>query len=158
METTTFMSLLPMELNSISDNDLMEPPAPVERGEKVIADISNSLMLKKLFSLCSMKTRECLRLKNEIRFIPESDSSDYVSLKSQIHEYEEKGELVRGLFWIGLKDELGLWNRDGIGIRTGWKVVELPEHQRLFMRGGNLKPEDLRHLLGGFFGDSEGED
>lgn len=118
---STFLKLLPLELDDIKDTNFALPSDAVESGEKVVAN-DVSPYIKQLYTLWRSKMDSCKRATVEAMF---GEKSDRVTLIAKVTESHTKADILGDLFWIAIKDECGMWDKEGIGIREGWRVVEL---------------------------------
>ena len=114
----TFLKLLELELNSLDQNDLHEPEADVEPKDNVVGVMSDESI--RLFTLWRQAQKSHAEKMMELRF--GQASGDKGTLHSQLHELDDKQEVLERLFWYQIKDEYNLWDKS-VGVRTGRKVV-----------------------------------
>jgi len=134
---STFLKLLPLELSSIADNDIVEPTSQVEEGDHIIGDMSNSV--KQLFTLGRMLEKDAKQNMLDCQYC--TDTVKKQELEAKATELEAKSLIISLLMWISIRDELGIWTED-IGIRCGFRVVVTKEKE-------DDLPPFLRRLMGG---------
>jgi len=122
---STWVKLLPLELQEV--NELMEPTEEIKDGEKIAGVISDEL--KKLYTLwkASKKSVELLIVELEYKKATEQE-------RGKIAELKTKARALEMIFWVGVCDELGLWNNVEMipSIRAGWRVIELKQPESPF--------------------------
>jgi len=101
-----------------------EPEDPVADNEKVIGEVPVELRLLRGYS-DSLKERvrqihsSCLILEDEF---------DEDSILMELSDIKEKIDILHSLFWGCLRRSFTT-KLTNIGVREGWKVVELPEEE-----------------------------
>jgi hypothetical protein len=130
---STFLKLLPLELQDVKQ--LSEPNEDVKRGEHVLGKCSDDL--KKLFSLSVQKMKEAKRMAFEESMADEKNEENSV----KAFEIKTKAELIRTLFWVGVRDELECWDKENLWLRKGWKIVWI-----------DTPTLNLGDIIGRFFG------
>lgn len=90
---------------------------------------------RRLFSYWRMKSRERDRLEVELRHDLKN-----VELERQHTLAKYVCDVLKELFWLMSRQELGDWDAEAIGIRDGWRLVEIKPPE-----------EKIRRLLGGLF-------
>lgn len=133
---STWLQLLPLELDGINNDKMIEPMHPLEKADHVVGEMSD--MSKRLFTLAQLLDKSGNQSKLDAQYC--TDKVERLEHMAQTNEFLAKSETVRTLMWIGIKDEFGLWN-EGIGVRVGFKVVTQPE------RSEDDIPPFLRRLL-----------
>ena len=113
---STFVKLIPMELADI--HDYQEPARDLAPEDQIVGEMSTDL--KKLFTLSLAYARKTAEAKVELAFGKPSEDLHSVG---RVSELEEKTKVITSVFWIAVKDELGLWDKESIGIRKGFRVV-----------------------------------
>lgn len=115
---STFLKLLPIELSSIDEPDIIEPEHPLEKNDHLVGEMSD--MIKRLFTLGWLLQKDAKQSSLDAQYC--TDKVKKVELQSKARELTAKSNVLKELMWIGIQDELGLWN-ENTGIRTGFKVV-----------------------------------
>jgi len=118
---STWLRLLPMELDSIGEPDIIEPDFTMAKDERIIGTMSNTI--QRLFTLGRLLEKDAKQYALDYQFC--TDRTKKLELKAKAVEFQAKAQVVKQLMWIGLHDEMGLWD-EAIGIRTGFKVVLTP--------------------------------
>lgn len=120
----TFLGLLSLELDSLNQNDFYEPEAELQTDDQIVGDLSEGLI--RLFTLWRLTDKQVAAKIMEAKF-------EHLSVEGveetiiKVRELNNKAELLRDLFWIEVKDEYHLWDKDNIGVRKGRKVVWFKE-------------------------------
>ena len=125
-----------VELN-ISNEEPIEPPNKIEKSDNFVGVVADE-DVRKLFSLAMQMSKKALENADA------AYHADSKELRDQYFEKFEKNktksELFLEFFWIAIKERFNLWNKQKIGIRSGWKVVWMePEASEV----ANLPPEVL---------------
>ena len=130
---STWLKLLPLELKEVKH--LTEPVEEVKEGETVVGTISEDL--KKLYTFFKTLEKEANLMEVELKYIKATPEQF-----GKLAEKKNKAGILRGIFTIGIYDELGLWSHpEPADIRSGWRVVEY-KHQSFPGFLGNLfKPQ-----------------
>lgn len=116
----TFLELLEIELKSLDQSDFYEPNAELEPEDHIVGDMSEDAV--RLFTLMRQMTKSFIEKMIEVKYGRlSSDESNL--LKIQVEELHDKSEFIKQLFWIELKSEYNLWDKAGLGVRVGRKVV-----------------------------------
>ena len=132
--TTTWLKLLPLELQGITD--IMEPPGDVGENDNVVGVMSDDL--KRLYTLWRMCTKESEQARLNYRYSPNPED------KHKALEYKSKAEALQHIFWTCVNEEFDLWHRYSTGVRKGWQVCwseesddepHLPDFLRRLMEG-----------------------
>ncbi len=116
---STWLKLLPMELDSV--HDIINPEEPVDKGEKIVGQMPESV--KKLFTLGRLLEKDANQSLLDGRYCPDKERK--LELEAKAAEYGAKSTVIKMLMWIGIRDEFGLWGSN-VGIRNGFKVVVVP--------------------------------
>ena len=135
MDTCTWLRLLPMDIQSVTER--LTPQQPVGSEETVIGTLPDELI--NLYSLWTATAKEGARTLVDLRY-----SVDDEDLMSRYDELTDKAAALESLFWIAVKEHLQIWGigvKEAIGLRQEYQVVKHP-------RTANLPPF-LRGLLGG---------
>lgn len=116
----TFLKLLEIELSSLDQSDFYEPDAELESDDHIAGDMSEDAV--RLFTLMRQTTKFLAEKVMEIKFGRlSSDESNL--LKTQVEELHSKSDFIKELFWIEIRSEYNLWDKGGLGVRVGRKVV-----------------------------------
>ena len=135
----TWFKLMPTELESLSENELVRPLVELEGRDHIVGSIDSDLDLQKLYALGRRLIAESERLLIDARAARSREEMG--ELVSRAKEFNEKGELIVSIFWASIRDSFRLWDKPSIGIREGWQVVWSDEDTSL--------PSFLRDLFGG---------
>jgi len=135
---STWIRLLPLELDSMDEAELIEPDNEVKDGEVVVGEMSS--VCKRLFVLANLYQKQSEQFNLDSRYCTGDEKTQ---LEAKANEFGAKTSLLRTALWISIRDELELWN-DQIGVRVGFKVVSRSEDDA---------PPDIsdffRHMFGG---------
>jgi hypothetical protein len=115
---STWIKLLPLELDSIKDSDIIEPDWEVQSGDCIVGEMSYTM--KRLFTLSRILEKEADQLMLTRKYCANKEMK--LELEAKINQYRTKAEFVKLAAWISVKDELGLWHKN-VGVRFGFKVV-----------------------------------
>lgn len=118
---STWLKLLPLELSGINESDFIEPDHAMSKGEHQVGKMSN--MSKQLFTLSKLLEKDAKQLQLDAHYC--NDKAKKSELEAKSNEFVAKSSVVRELMWIGIQDELGLWNAH-VGVRVDYKVVTKP--------------------------------
>lgn len=122
-----FFGKLMEELNAIDPAKYDLPEAEVKEGEDVLGEATEES--KKLWTLKEQYLKRHNDLAHEFDTIASDSEKDAVKedyLKRLAH-LRFMVDLLAELFWASIKDSLNImWNRK-IGVRVGWKIVDVPE-------------------------------
>ena len=134
---STWLKLLPMELDSIEDNLLLEPDHSIRNDDIEVGEMS--AICKKLFTLGRLLEKDASQSYLDSKYCPDKDRK--LELQSKASELGTKSGVLKEIMWISIKDDFNLW-RETIGIRMGFKVViskpddDMPQFLRGFLGGG----------------------
>ena len=134
---STWLQLLTLELNSIAKSDIIEPDHAPENGDLPVGEMPD--MARRLFSLGRLLEKDGVQCQIDAHYC--NDKVKKLELEARCQELKAKSSVLMELMWIGIRDELGLWN-ENVGVRSGFKVVMRPD------TGGDMPPF-LKRLLGG---------
>jgi len=134
----TWLNLLGTEVESLSDDELLEPLNEVEEEDHLVGSIDSDLALQRLYSLGKRMLGDAQRLLVDARLAKNRAEMEEFVLRAQ--ELSGKGSLVLEIFWASIKDSFQLWGRSSVGIRAGWQVVWSDQD--------NSMPDIFRHLFG----------
>jgi hypothetical protein len=132
---STWVKLLPIELDNIKASDIIEPNFKAEKGDRIVGTMSDAT--KRLFTLCCWLEKEADQAILDRKYCTKSDEE---RLDIKINQCKVRASFIRTAMWISIKDELGLWNSN-IGIRSGFKVVTMEDSEGDI---GNI----MRRMLG----------
>lgn len=116
----TFLELLEIELKSLDQRDFYEPDAELEPEDHVVGDMSEDAV--RLFTLMLQTTKSLAEKIIEMKF-ERLSSDESKQLRIQLEELRDKSDFIKELFWIEIKSEHNLWDKSGLGVRVGRKVV-----------------------------------
>ena len=77
--------------------------------------------LKKLYTLLMETLKSAEQNFLNAKFARDNEERD--SSFRKFCELQEKARALHNIFWISVKDTFGLWNKDSVGVRKGFKVV-----------------------------------
>lgn len=100
------------------DASLFPPTNPAKPDEKVVGELSS--WTRKLFALGRYYDKQARLLTVEY----DCDSVEKMQEHPEIAESALKHRALQELLWFLICAELALWNGNGVGVRTGWTVVE----------------------------------
>ena len=116
----SWLKMLAMELSSIDIKEIIEPNEEVDpRLDVVVGEASDDL--KRIYTLVNKLQEAGARYSIDARF--SRDNSLRADAKKKMQELKDKIETLMKIFWIVLKDDFDLWDKDIVGIRKGWKVT-----------------------------------
>jgi len=129
-----------MELEGIKDSEIIEPDAPLEKGDQQVGVMDTTA--RQMFTLMRLLRKDAKQNKLDAEYC--TDKVAKVEHEARYREYAIKSELISGLMWAGIKDEFSLWNEDYIGVRQGFQVVigspdDVPPIVRMLGFGGEPK-------------------
>jgi len=116
---STFLKLLPLELEQLEGKQYLEPPVAVSDNETVVGEVGD--YARRLFTLWRMKERAAREHQVAAEFT--TDKAEAVRLMRMRHECIMKAKAISCLFWIAVRDEFELWGVSHVGINEGWKVT-----------------------------------
>ncbi len=134
---STWFKLLPIELSGINESDFIEPDYEKGESDQLVGDMSDTA--RRLYTLAQVLEKHANQYKLDFEFC--TDKVKKLELEARAHELMAKSSITRGLMWIGIRDEFGLWV-DYVGVRTGFVVVTYPSTD------DNISPI-IRKLFGG---------
>ncbi len=130
---TTWLDLLPNELDLIEKKDLIDPGSPIEKGEEIIGVMT--FRQRQLYTLLEKISKELDELMVEARYAPFGKQQEYII---RINELSEKKKILYGLFWVSIKDHFDIWKTipnwekegiEGVGVRQGFRVVKIKKQK-----------------------------
>lgn len=108
---STWLKLLPLELQEIQD--YAEPKQELSPNDDYVGEMS--IDLKKLFTLLRSSQKALAAA------IVEAQFGDVQAGK--VRELRQKAKAIEDIFWISVKDEHSLWEKERVGVRRGFRVV-----------------------------------
>ena len=116
----SWLKILPMELVNINANEFSEPDDEVDpRFDVVVGEASDDL--RRIYTLAERLLEAGARYSVDAQFSKDNRLRSDAGKKA--YELAKKIEVLKEIFWITLKDDFDLWNKDSVGIRKGWKVT-----------------------------------
>ena len=116
----SWLKILPMELANIDAGEFSEPDDEVDpKSDIVVGEASDDL--KRIYTLSERLREAGARYSIDARFSKDNRLRSDAGKKA--YELAKKIEVLKEIFWITLKDDFDLWNKDSVGIRKGWKVT-----------------------------------
>lgn len=114
------LDILRIELENFDKDKIDECLlADIEPSDHDVGEVS--VELRKYFALSRQFAHNAARMFLEAQLAQNQQTLE--ETVSRYTELEAKAKLLREIFWISLKDEHRLWNKESIGIRRGWRVV-----------------------------------
>ena len=117
----TWLRLLPHEASLVKEDELIEPPEEVQKGEKILGEMS--LIAKKLFTLSQTLRKDEEQTLLDLRY--SRDKSKIPELHAKYQELHLKADAILEIMWITIHEELVSYDKN-ISIRAGFKVIEMP--------------------------------
>lgn len=117
MVEMSWPKILIMELSGI--DEFTEPEENVVKSDCVIGEASEDL--KRIYTFAEKLRETGARYVIDARF--SKNTQFRIESKKKLCEIQAKIEAVMAIFWITLRDNFDLWDKEGVGIRKGWKVV-----------------------------------
>ena len=116
----SWLKILPVELANIDANEFIEPSEEVDpKSDVVVGEASDDL--KQIYTLVDKLQEAGARYAVDARF--SKDNRFRSDAEKRTYELKRKVETLLDIFWITLKDDFDLWDKDSVGIRKGWKVT-----------------------------------
>ena len=132
---STWLKLLPLELQSIPEREYINPKAKVDpKKDHIVGDMTEDQ--KKLYTRWLNLEQVFEQTLLEAKY--ETDEDKQKKLLIKVEELHTKAEVVKEIFWISVRDEFELWGKGAIGVRKGFKVVWSEEEN---------EPKTLRDFL-----------
>ncbi len=110
-----------MELEAMGPDDLVEPTGgEAEEEEPVVGEAG--MELKKLYTLWQKWEQAAMEtaLLAKYRARGEREMREALSAAEALMR---KSELIKSFFWASVREAFGLWGKDMVGIRRGWKIT-----------------------------------
>lgn len=114
-----WLALLRVELENLDREALIEPIAELEPNDNVVGEAS--MELRRIHTLANQFKQNAARTLLEVQLA--RDGKTYQEMFKRFCELDTKAEILRGIFWAGVKDEHQLWDKESIGIRRGWQIT-----------------------------------
>lgn len=116
----SWLKMLSVELSIIEPSEFAEPGEDVDpKTDIVVGKASDDL--KRIYTLTEKLQEAGARYSIDARF--SKDNHLRSDAEKKMHELKRKTETLMDIFWIILKDDFDLWDKDSVGIRKGWKVT-----------------------------------
>ncbi|GAI58447.1 unnamed protein product [marine sediment metagenome] len=119
-----WLKFLSIELQDITSDKFLEPGADNMKGDREVGEMDDDL--KRLWTLWQFYQKVAAKCTFDIKYEPGANIKE-LSVKKT--EFQAKAEVLRDIFWIAVKDKFGLWYAPSIGVRKGFIVVEMEEHE-----------------------------
>ncbi len=138
---SSWLDSINLEMEKLEEKTLIQPMTEIEDYDNSVGEAS--MELKKLYGLSQALKKKAMETIVKFKF--SSDANEKNELASHIKIAHDKAEMLLQIFWVVLRDEFDLWDKDNVGIRKGWEVVwSDDQHPSL--------PDILGHIFGGPFG------
>jgi len=109
-----------LELVELNPGNPFEPMVDVNPDrDHVVGEVSDELRRLYLTAIRWIKTS--MEINVEANFTQDTQQAERLAIKA--HELQEKGKILRNIFWAALKDEHKMWNKPSVGLRSGWIAV-----------------------------------
>lgn len=133
----TWLKLLPIELDSIKEADIIEPDVPLQKDDQHVGVMDTTT--RQMFTLMRLLRKDAKQNQLDAEYC--NDKAVKAEHETRYHEYAIKAELISGLMWAAIKDEFSLWHEESIGVRHGFQVVisspeDVPPILRMLGLGG----------------------
>jgi len=123
---TTWLRLLPLELDEVKEEELVEPRSPMDSAKD--SEVGEASMdLKKLYTLWMRAEKEMHQIMFKLRFEVDDPLVGLEEAKSILRKLSDESDALKAIFWVSVKEEHNLWDKPSIGIRKGWKIVWFPD-------------------------------
>ena len=124
----SFLQTILGELEMISLDEIENIPhynrlGPYQNDE--VVGIVEDVFTRKVYFLACEYTGRIERIVDRIKSLADPEDVRSKMAKEMMALYR-KYELLDGLFWIAVRDELDCWEPRQITIRDGWRVVKSP--------------------------------
>ena len=100
-------------LNTIPPDDYLDPDTPVKRDEQVVGEMDN--ILRRAYTLKMRAAAMALR--------KAADAMTNSHLDGEAEHLKNLADIANDCFWHIVRDRLQLWDKEGIGVRSGFRVV-----------------------------------
>lgn len=111
----------------LAEVDSMDPTLAVTMGElephEEVLGVVHDEYLRKLFVMAHYYHREEARQKTEMQYEPSKEEREKLNLVRQ--RADAKGEILMDMFWLGVREQLGIWGVGAISVRDGYKIIKL---------------------------------
>lgn len=133
---STWMKLLPMELEDIKD--FADTGKETHPEDKVIGTLTDEH--RQLFTLWHRLKRAADLEEVELKY--EASAETRAERQGKCFELFQKATCLENLFWIAVNEDFKLWPTQFLAIRKGWVLVQRPApkggpHQFFQIMGGN---------------------
>lgn len=125
MEGGTFVKLLTLLLSDV--DKYVEPQNNIDDHDIVLGEASD--VAKRLYTLWMQHQKSSDQIGLDLKY-EENKSEESMAKYSEL---AGKARIFESLFWCTLNDEHGAWMKP-IGIRKGWKVVQVPPKPPGFLK------------------------
>lgn len=136
------------EVNENFDIQRMEPHAVVEDGDTVVGEMAEVELRLWMLSAKYGKLAKLMEIK--IEETPPGEERD-LYMNETMQELVGKGKVACELAWVLVRDRLGLWGADVVGVRQGQLVVTSKGSRVASGMGSGMGSavKKLAELLGG---------
>lgn len=121
------IKIIPMEIDSLPDEDILEPAQPYKpEEEKVLGEMP--LYLRKLYTIMMDSQKQSDKMAVELKYSPSEEERRKLLHGSM--KYASKYRTYRYLFWYCLEEDFKVWdiNLENyiVAVRKGYLVVLQP--------------------------------
>lgn len=116
---TTWLNLLPLELQDIRDDNFIGPHQTRIRGDYSVGEMRDSH--KRIYTLVKNLEREAEQMIIDAKYSMDRDIQERAPGK--IAELQYKIQALLKVFWILIREDFKLWDKDDVGVRKGFQVV-----------------------------------
>lgn len=115
-----------------ADSTLFPPPADEDKSDKLLVVVENPF-LRKLYATANFYKREAAMINVGLQF--QKDDAD----QKQFDRLDDKADFLMENFWYLVREQYDLHSVIHMGIRSGWRIMEMP---------CNHGPQNIIDLLG----------
>lgn len=127
------------EARAIGPDDFLEPKQDVAEGEHPSG--TAPILARQLWTLAHRLQRESIEtlVESEYGNVSKERRAELENLSKSL---QGRAKRIRSIFWAEVESHLGMFERDAMGVRTGWVIVWSEQKP-------DLAPNFLRGLFGG---------
>lgn len=115
-----FLKEILQELEQLNPTNYIEPDAEIKPNDHRVGEATEEL--KQIYSLSLLCTRAAIEEAAEAQFGGFNTHAKKEKLVRAVR-FRTKAEILREIFWLILRDQFNLWDKDSVGIRKDWVVV-----------------------------------
>jgi len=138
-EQTPWLATLYLEVQGIDDDKLI-PPKPEVEDKEVVLGVVNGFS-RKLYTQWQLYGREISETMIKVRYDGNITNHERELVERHISRLHSRIEVLKEMFWLQCREEIGCWDKDSVGIREGWQLVDCSHSHP-------QPPEFLKRLFG----------